>query len=402
MHDSHPGAIAPTRRAAIEKRPLPVPVEEYQARLEAVQAQMTRDGVDVFLVTDPSNLCYLCGYEASSAYVAQALVIFPDETQPLFYLRRMDAPAAMYLSYIDNDRIIGYPERYIGDAEVNGFDYIFKAIEEARQVHTVALEYGAVSGAALDGIRTRYDHLSFADLGTLIEGQRLTKSPRERELMRKAGRITQHVALQLADWFAPGRRECDVAADITAALVKGLPDQPGEYTEEVLMPGGRQVGTSHITWTPKTIQQGTHYNIEFAAGHCRYQAPIMRTVSVGSPSEKLIKLYSAMMSGCEAALAAIKPGGTCADVAKAYCAIMDRDGYYKDSRCGYPIGINWLEGSCSLRVDDKTELREGMAFHLMLGTWLDNDFGAVLSEAFLVTASGYELLYDVPRDLIVV
>ena len=109
-----------------------------------------------------------------------------------------------------------------------------------------------------------------------------------------------------------------------------------------------------------------------------------------------------MVEGCNAALAIVKPGVTCGEVARAYCDTIEKGGYTKDSRCGYPIGIDWLEPSCSLRTDDPTVMTENMAFHLMLGTWIEDDFGAVISETIVVTPTGCDVLSKTPRQLIVV
>jgi Xaa-Pro aminopeptidase len=46
-----------------------------------------------------------------------------------------------------------------------------------------------------------------------------------------------------------------------------------------------------------------------------------------------------------------------------------------------------------------TELKPNMTFHLMLGNWVDLDFGYVISETFRVTQTGVEVLTSAPRKL---
>jgi ectoine hydrolase len=43
-----------------------------------------------------------------------------------------------------------------------------------------------------------------------------------------------------------------------------------------------------------------------------------------------------------------------------------------------------------------------MTFHLMLGNWLDEDFGYALSETFAITATGSESFSRLARELFVV
>ncbi|MER8480861.1 M24 family metallopeptidase [Mesorhizobium sp. M1163] len=101
----------------------------------------------------------------------------------------------------------------------------------------------------------------------------------------------------------------------------------------------------------------------------------------------------------EAALDTVRPGATCSDVANAFYRSIEKSGFQKDSRCGYAIGIDWSEPTASLKDGDKTVLRPNMTFHLMLGNWIEEDFGYVISETFCVTDSGCEVLTKSPRQL---
>ena len=84
---------------------------------------------------------------------------------------------------------------------------------------------------------------------------------------------------------------------------------------------------------------------------------------------------------------------------------MNANGYSKESRVGYSIGLNyppdWGERTASLRPGDATVLEPGMCFHFQSGVWLD-DFGAAVSEPFVVTDKGGEKLATAPRELIVI
>jgi len=52
----------------------------------------------------------------------------------------------------------------------------------------------------------------------------------------------------------------------------------------------------------------------------------------------------------------------------------------------------------SLRREETTELAAGMAFHIILGMWMDG-WGYELSEPIVVTATGVERLTDLPHEL---
>ncbi|MGY3424332.1 Xaa-Pro aminopeptidase [Bradyrhizobium sp. F1.13.4] len=83
----------------------------------------------------------------------------------------------------------------------------------------------------------------------------------------------------------------------------------------------------------------------------------------------------------------------------AFNATLRKHGFEKESRCGYAVGIDWTEPTASLKEGDMTVLQPNMTFHLMLGNWIDEDVGYVISETFRVTDTGGESFTKLPREL---
>jgi ectoine hydrolase len=129
-----------------------------------------------------------------------------------------------------------------------------------------------------------------------------------------------------------------------------------------------------------------------------------RTVFLGRPPDRLVDTAAATRDGLEAALAAVRPGVRCEDVEAAWRREIAEHGLEKSSRIGYSIGLgyppDWGEHTMSLRPGDATELEPGMAFHLIVGMWMDG-WGYELSESFHVTPDGAECLSSFPRELAV-
>ncbi|TGV74920.1 M24 family metallopeptidase, partial [Mesorhizobium sp. M00.F.Ca.ET.158.01.1.1] len=120
---------------------------------------------------------------------------------------------------------------------------------------------------------------------------------------------------------------------------------------------------------------------------------------IGSPSDRLRRVHEIQVAGLEVALDAIRPGATCSDVANAFNRSIEKRGLKKETRCGYAHRIGWLEPTASLKDGDMTELLPNMTFHLMLGNWIEEDFGYVISETFRVTDSCVEVLTTAPRKI---
>lgn len=64
----------------------------------------------------------------------------------------------------------------------------------------------------------------------------------------------------------------------------------------------------------------------------------MRTMSIGEPSDLIRRLHEGEVVGLEAALAPAKTGSH--DVAAAFNTTQKTACFKKESRCGYPVGID--------------------------------------------------------------
>ena len=73
--------------------------DEFAARLAKTRTAMEEKGVDLLIVTDPSNMNWLTGYDGWSFYVHQC-VIMPPTGEPIWFGRGQDANGAKLTAYL--------------------------------------------------------------------------------------------------------------------------------------------------------------------------------------------------------------------------------------------------------------------------------------------------------------
>lgn len=384
----------------ISKGPQVFPRTEYLRRLAAVKSEMVRRDVETLVVTFDRNINYLTGYTARSAYVPQALVISLHQEEPTLVLRLMDAPAAIHLTFLERDSVVGYPEALIGNPEKDGYDAAIDLLEQRNLANRgVGLELGQLPARAAERFKARLPWARIIDCTHVVTWIRTIKSDLEVALMREAAAIADAGILRAAEVIRPGVHEADAIAEILATLARGANGKHGTGIANIYMCSSPRTGTCHITWSDDVFRQGSQINLELGGVRHTYTAAAMRTFSIGKPSDRLRRLHEAEVAGLEAALDKVRPGATCNDVAQAFNRTIEKLGFRKESRCGYGIGIDWNEAVTSLQGGDLTVLKPNMTFHLMLGNWIDEDFGYVISETFRVTDSGADVLTNVPRKI---
>jgi len=241
------------------------------------------------------------------------------------------------------------------------------------------------------------------DSAELVNWVRLVKSPHELDHLRIAGAIAEQAMRVALDRLRPGRRQCDVAAEILAAQATGTPEHGGHYPAIVpMLPTGDAAGTPHLTWSDRPFVDNQATTVELAGVHGRYHAPLARTVMLGDPPRRLRETAKIVADGMQATLSTIRPGVTGSAVHAAFNAVIAAHGLVKESRIGYSIGIgyppDWGERTVSLRSGETTVLTAGMAFHVILGMWMDG-WGYELSEPVVVSADGVERLTGLSHEL---
>lgn len=382
------------------KGALAFPRSEYLRRLSAVKSDMERREIEVLVVTSPANIAYLTGYTSKSGYVPQGLVVGLKDEEPTFITRRMDGPAALHQMFIDRSRVIGYPEALIANPERDGYDAIIDFIlDKDLGRKGIGLEAKLLPALTVEKFKSRAAGARIVDCTNAITWIRGVKSDLEIAKMREAGAISDAGMLKAKNVIRPGVREADASAEIIATLVRGANGKPGTDVAGFFLCATPRTSTCHIRWTEDVFQQGSQINLEFSGVRHGYTSPLMRTISIGKPSDYIRRLHEGEVAGLEAALAAAKPGNTCSDVAVAFNTTLKKHGFEKESRCGYAVGIDWTEPTASLKEGDLTILKPNMTFHLMLGNWIDEDVGYVISETFRVTDAGGESFTNISREL---
>jgi ectoine hydrolase len=380
---------------------------EYAERLAKTRKAMAAKGVDLLIVSDPSNMAWLTGYDGWSFYVHQAVIV-PPEGEPIWFGRGQDANGAKRTAYLDHKNIIGYADHYVQSTERHPMDYLSQVLQERRLDKLragVEMDNYWFSAAAFASLQKHLPNAKFSDATALVNWQRAVKSTTEIDYMRKAARIVEAMHARIVEKAEVGMRKCDLVAEIYDAGIRGVDGFGGDYPAIVpLLPSGADASAPHLTWDDKPMKAGEGTFFEIAGCYHRYHCPLSRTVFLGKPDQAFLDAEKATLEGMEAGLAKAKPGNTCEDIANAFFAVLKKYGIVKDNRTGYPIGISyppdWGERTMSLRPGDKTELKPGMTFHFMTGLWLET-MGLEITESILITETGVECLANVPRKLFV-
>ena len=146
---------------------------------------------------------------------------------------------------------------------------------------------------------------SIDDLCPLVHEQRLIKSPKELDLMRKAADIAARGHIAAMQACRPGKKEYEIQASVEHVF--SLAGCPPAYTS--IVGGGANTCILHYVENNSRLKDGDLLLIDAGAEHRLYASDITRTFPVNgkfNPTQKAV--YELVLKAQQAAITKIKPG----------------------------------------------------------------------------------------------
>jgi len=109
--------------------PLNFSLEEFQKRITKTRKKMISTGLNTLIISDPSNMNWLTGYDGWSFYVHQAVILSLDG-DPVWWGRGMDANGAKRTVFMESKNIHGYEDTYVQNPEKHPMLDLAKLIKD--------------------------------------------------------------------------------------------------------------------------------------------------------------------------------------------------------------------------------------------------------------------------------
>jgi Xaa-Pro aminopeptidase len=245
------------------------------------------------------------------------------------------------------------------------------------------------------------DNRGFAleDGTALIDQLLMHKLPTEIDAVRRSAALADDAYAAFRAAVRAGRAQYEIVAEIEGALrAAGCPDN-----FMIMGSGGKDV----LGMTPaskRRIAAGDLVTMELTPALEGYFVQICRTLVVGGASEPQRRAFAVFREALEAGIAAVRPGATAADVARAENEVFRRHGLgdYTTSKWtrvrGHGLGL-FCDGKPHLLEDVTTPLAPGMTLIVHPNTYHPEAGYIVLGDAVVVTDTGAEVLTKTPREL---
>lgn len=366
---------------------------EFSGRIARVRARMREAGAAVALFDEIEAMTWLSGFGNSEN--RWRCVGVPLEGEPFFLIRALDASPCRQRSWITDVPIF---RDWEDPMPVLAAVLAKRGLQGAK----IGLDLGSycMPVARFANLREALPDAQFIDLGNVVWELRLTKSPAEIALLRRAATVADQAMVRAAAVCVAGASQRDAAKAAAAAFIElgADPSHPGPISAG----RGWDFLHGHLEGTP--LSQGDVVHIELTPRVSGYSARVMRCAVVGTPSKELENSAALLSELQDRQIAAMQPGAIAGEVDAILRRGVIESGLRTsfDNISGYTLGFYSQAGP---RTSDFTRifhpgarwrLEPRMVFHMYASAR-----GVSFSETVLVTDQGPERLTRLPRNLII-
>ena len=332
-----------------------------QNRLGDLAKKIKEKNLDGFIVTNPVNIFYLCGFRGISPQEREAILVFsPNATLITAKLYQAEA-----LKLRTKDLKIA-----VADERNKISDLVAKIL---KGIKSIGFEESDLKYWEYRHFTKLLKGIKLLPLNNLIEDMRVVKAENELKKIERAQIISQKAFFEIAKTLKVGQTEAEIAEKLLK-IIKNLGGQSLAF--ESIIASGKNAAIPHHITGHKKIKSGEVLLFDFGAKYKDYCADLSRTVLVGKVSDDIRNIYSLVQKAQKEAIEKIASGIKSHKPHEHAAGIFRRENlqHYFLHSLGHGIGLEVHE-SPHLRPLSKGKkptpdtLAEGMVFSVEPGLY---------------------------------
>src|SRR5450631_52856 len=365
---------------------------DHAGRLSRLRIGLEENDLDSLLVTHLPNIHYLCGFTGSAAALmvsAGGSILFTDGRY------RTQAKEEVKGARVNNMNIViaGKPP-LVAAAE-------WLAGQRRGSTPTLGIEPESITAGMRDRLAAVLKGKArLHSAPPLVERARMVKDAAEILRIRRAVELGASLFHIACENIRPGVREVEVAAAMeyearcAGAEAMSFPN---------ILASGTRSAIVHGRASRALIPRRGFVVCDFGVILAGYCSDRTRTVHVGRPSKDARRLYEAVLEAQQAAIAAVRPGATAAEVDSAARRVLRKRklARYFTHSTGHGLGLEIHEAP-RLAAGHTQTLEPGMVITIEPGAYVPGKWGVRIEDVVVVTSSGCEVLTASDRELVII
>jgi len=343
-----------------EKVKLPFTDQEYQRRLTNLRTVMSKNNLDMIILTSMHNIAYYTGFIYCSFGRPYGCVVTTDKISTIS--ANIDASQPWRRSYCDNVIFTDWKRD-------NFLKAIVSIIGRDEPPKSIGIENDHVTLDVKEKLTSIFTFSVFSDVSKDLMKLRMIKSAEEIEIIKNGARIADLGGEEIKNYIKVGESELEIAIAgrdrMEREIAKTYPD--AEYMDTwVWFQSGLNTDGAHNPKTNRILKSGDILSLNAFPMISGYYTALERTLFVDMIDDESLKAWEANIKVHKRGLELIKPGAKCSAICFELNELFAELGYlhYRTFGYGHSFGVlshfYGREAGLELREDIDTVLEENM------------------------------------------
>ena len=343
-----------------EKTKLPFTDKEYQRRIKNLRAVMSKNNLDMVILTSMHNIAYYTGFIYCSFGRPYGCVVTTNKISTIS--ANIDASQPWRRSHCDNVIFTDWKR----DNFLKGIVSIIGRDEPPRNI---GIENDHVTLDVKEKLSSIFTFSVFSDVSRDLMQLRMIKSKEEIEIIKNGARIADLGGEEIVKNIKIGESELEIAIagrdKMEREIAKTYPD--AEYMDTwVWFQSGLNTDGAHNPKTNRKLKSGDILSLNTFPMISGYYTALERTLFVDKIDDASLKAWEANVKVHKRGLELIKPGVKCSVICHELNELFAELGYlhYRTFGYGHSFGVlshfYGREAGLELREDIDTVLEENM------------------------------------------
>jgi creatinase len=347
-----------------DKAKLPFSDKEYQTRVDSLREVMSKNNLDMIILTSMHNIAYYTGFIYCSFGRPFGCVVTENKISTIS--ANIDASQPWRRSHTDN--VI-----YTDWKRDNFLKAIVSIIGRDEPPKNIGIENDHVTVDVKEKLTSIFIFSSFRDVSNDLMNLRMIKSNEEIEIIKNGARIADLGGEEIVKNIRVGESELEIAIAgrdrMEREIAKTYPD--AEYMDTwVWFQSGLNTDGAHNPKTNRKLKSGDILSLNTFPMISGYYTALERTLFVNDIDDASLKAWEANVKVHKRGLELIKPGIKCSDICHELNELFAELGYlqYRTFGFGHSFGVlshfYGREAGLELREDIDTALEENMVISM--------------------------------------
>mgnify|MGYP001405212912 CR=1 FL=1 len=343
---------------------LPFSQTEYQNRLDKLRTTISKNNLDMIILTSMHNIAYYTGFIYCSFGRPYGCVI--SEKKIVTISANIDSSQPWRRSFCDN--VI-----YTDWKKDNFLKAIVSIIGKGQPPKNIGIENDHVTIEIKEKLNSLFSFSKFKDVSKDLMKLRIIKSKEEIEIIRNGAKIADIGAGEIVKHIKVGASELEIAMTgrdkMELEIAKIYPE--AEYMDTwVWFQSGINTDGAHNPKTSRKLVSGDILSLNTFPMISGYYIALERTLFLNNVDDASLKAWEANIKIHKRGLELIKPGVKCSEICHELNDIFVQLGYLQYRTFGYGHSFGVLshfygrEAGLELREDVDTILQPNMVISM--------------------------------------